>query len=61
MTCVLPQCARDIFVFVRGVSASVCPVHANSAFLCAIIQSTLPSRCTTTKLVFVDRVAMSAV
>lgn len=37
-----------IFVLTRGVRLKLCPVHANSAFRCATIQSSLPSRCTTT-------------
>ena len=77
MTAVLPQCARlcfrqlqpssrklfghTIFVFHLGLRFSVCPVHASSAFRLAIIQSNLPSKCTTTKDVMGDFVAMRAV
>ena len=50
-----------IFELRPGESLRVCPVHATRAFRCAIIQSSRPSRCTTTRLVIGDFVAMSAV
>lgn len=50
-----------ILVFSLGLKLKVCPVHASNEFRCAIIQSSLPSRCTTTKLVMGDLVPISAV
>ena len=52
---------RTIFVFTRGFTVRLCPVHANSAFRCVIIQSNLPSRWTTTKDVIFDFVDINAV
>lgn len=59
------KCTRDmgdltIFVFSLGDRLRVCPVHASSAFRCATIQSSLPSRCTTTSDVTFDFVDMRA-
>ena len=50
-----------MLVFMRGDRLSVCPVHANSAFLCVTIQSSLPSRCTMTMEVIADFVEIRAV
>ena len=50
-----------MLVFTRGDRLNVCPVHANSAFLCVTIQSSLPSRCTITMEVIADFVAIRAV
>lgn len=50
-----------MLVFTRGDRLSVCPVHANSAFLCVTIQSSLPSRCTMTMEVIADFVEIRAV
>lgn len=50
-----------MLVFTRGERLSVCPVHANRAFLCVTIQSSLPSRCTMTMEVIADFVAIRAV
>lgn len=49
-----------MWLLVVGLIDNVCPVHASSAFLCAIIQSNVPSRCTTAKEVIGDFVEMSA-
>ena len=61
VTVVLPQCAMLIFKFHLGFRLNVCPVHASKAFLRATIQSSLPSRCTTTREVIGDFVPISAV
>ena len=50
-----------MLVFTRGDRLNVCPVHANSAFLCVTIQSSLPSRCTMTIEVIADFVEIKAV
>lgn len=50
-----------MLVFTRGDKLNVCPVHANSAFLCVTIQSSLPSRCTMTIEVIADFVEIKAV
>ena len=50
-----------MLVFTRGDRLNVCPVHANSAFLCVTIQSSLPSRCTMTMEVIADFVEIRAV
>lgn len=50
-----------MLVFTRGERLKVCPVHANKAFLCVTIQSSLPSRCTMTIEVIADLVAIRAV
>lgn len=43
-----------------GETDIVWPVHANSPFLCVIIQSTVPSRCITTKELIGDLLEMRA-
>lgn len=48
-------------MFHLGFKLNVCPVHASRAFRLATIQSSLPSKCTTTSDVMGDFVAMSAV
>jgi hypothetical protein len=50
-----------IFVFSRGDIVRLWPVHASSAFRCATIQSSLPSRWTTTSDVHFDFVDIRAV
>jgi hypothetical protein len=45
----------------RAEGARVCPVQANSAFLCEIIQSVVPSRWRTVKVVVGDFVDIKAV
>ena len=50
-----------MLVFTRGDRLNVCPVHANSAFLCVTIQSSLPSRCTMAMEVIADFVEIKAV
>lgn len=57
----LPQCPMLSDVLIWGLTDSVCPVHASSAFLCATIQSNRPSRCMTVKLVSGDLVEIRAV
>lgn len=49
-----------IFIFHLGFKLRVCPVHASKAFRCATIQSSLPSKCTTTREVMGDLVAIKA-
>lgn len=50
-----------IFVLIFGLTDNACPVHASNAFLCATIQSFLPSKCTTDIDVMGDFVETSAV
>lgn len=57
----IPWSSLTMLVFTRGDRLSVCPVHANSAFLCATIQSNLPSRCTMAMEVIADFVEIKAV
>jgi hypothetical protein len=47
--------------FAEGDIASVWPVQARRAFLCATIQSTVPLRCNTVKEVMGDLVDIRAV
>lgn len=56
----LPSSSLTMLVFTRGDRLNVCPVHAKSAFLCATIQSNLPSRCTMTMEVIADFVEIKA-
>lgn len=56
----VPTSLLTILVFTRGVRLRLCPVHAKRAFRCAIIQSSLPSRCTTTSELMGDFVPMRA-
>ena len=48
-------------LWMRGVTARVCPVQASSAERCDTIQSVVPSRCRTEKVVVADLVDIKAV
>ena len=48
-------------VFIRGLKEIVCPVQQRRAFLCAIIQSRVPSKWTVAKDVWLDFEEMRSV
>jgi hypothetical protein len=56
-----PQCARLKPTFTLGVGVRVWPVHASREFLWGTIQSVVPSRRRTEKVVVGDLVAIRAV